>query len=136
MNETVTIRWLGHSCFRMEYREYPIVIDPYEDGYVPGLAPLCTSAGAIYCSHGHGDHSAAACVKQIRVKAPNDISVQEFAVPHDHFCTAFVANHVTFLVRHITSAALFCRTFHKLHKSRIKRTDKLLPLLLAVRNFV
>ena len=84
MNETVTIRWLGHSCFRMEYREYPIVIDPYEDGYVPGLAPLCTSAGAIYCSHGHGDHNAAACVKQIRVKAPNDISVQEFAIPHDH----------------------------------------------------
>ena len=83
MNE-VKIQWLGHSCFRMEYREYPIVIDPYEDGYVPGLAPLCTSAGTICCSHGHGDHNAAACVKQIRVKAPNDISVQEFAIPHDH----------------------------------------------------
>ena len=83
MNEG-TIQWLGHSCFCMEYREYSIVTDPYEDGYVPGLAPLCTSAGAIYCSHGHGDHNAAACVKQIRVKAPNDISVQEFAVPHDH----------------------------------------------------
>ena len=83
MNE-VKIQWLGHSCFRMEYREYPIVIDPYEDGYVPGLAPLCLSAGAGYCSHGHGAHSAAACVKQIRVKAPNDISVQEFAIPHDH----------------------------------------------------
>ena len=75
MNE-VKIQWLGHSCFRMEYREYPIVIDPYEDGYVPGLAPLCTSAGAIYCSHGHGDHNAAACVKQIRVKAQNYIYVQ------------------------------------------------------------
>ena len=47
----------------MEYREYSIVTDPYEDGYVPGLAPLCLSAGAVYCSHGHGDHSAAACVK-------------------------------------------------------------------------
>ena len=83
MNE-VKIQWLGHSCFRMEYREYPIVIDPYEDGYVPGLAPLCTSAGAIYCSHGHGDHNAAACVKQTREKAPSDFFVQEFAVPHDH----------------------------------------------------
>ena len=83
MND-VKIQWLGHSCFRMEYREYPIVIDPYEDGYVPGLAPLCTSAGAIYCSHGHGDHNAAACVKQLRVKAPPDLSVQEFAIPHDH----------------------------------------------------
>ena len=34
--------------------------------------------------HGHGDHSAAACVKQTREKAPPDFSVQEFAVPHDH----------------------------------------------------
>ena len=59
MNE-VKIQWLGHSCFCMEYREYSIVTDPYEDGYVPGLAPLCLSAGAVYCSHGHGDHSAAA----------------------------------------------------------------------------
>ena len=83
MNE-VKIQWLGHSCFCMEYREYSIVTDPYEDGYVPGLAPLCLSAGAVYCSHGHGDHSAAACVKQTREKAPPDFSVQEFAVPHDH----------------------------------------------------
>ena len=82
--DEVKIQWLGHSCFRVKYREYPIVIDPYEDGYVPGLAPLCTSAGTIYCSHGHGDHNAAACVKQIRMKAPDDLSVQEFAVPHDH----------------------------------------------------
>ena len=81
MNE-VKIQWLGHSCFCMEYREYSIVTDPYEDGYVPGLAPLCLSAGAVYCSHGHGDHSAAACVKQTREKAPPDFSVQEFAALH------------------------------------------------------
>ena len=84
MNETVTIRWLGHSCFRMEYAGFSLVTDPYEDGYIPGLAPLHVSADAVYCSHGHGDHSAAACVKQTREKAPPDFSVQEFAVPHDH----------------------------------------------------
>ena len=80
----VTIQWLGHSCFRMEYDGFAVVTDPYEDGYVPGLAPLRVSAGAIYCSHGHGDHNAAACVKQTREKAPPDLSVQEFAIPHDH----------------------------------------------------
>ena len=84
MNETVTIRWLGHSCFRMEYAGFSLVTDPYEDGYIPGLAPLHVGADAVYCSHGHGDHSAAACVKQTREKAPPDFSVQEFAVPHDH----------------------------------------------------
>ena len=83
MNE-VMIQWLGHSCFRMEYRGYALVTDPYEDGYVPGLAPLRVSASAVYCSHGHGDHNAAACVKQTREKAPPDLSVPEFTVPHDH----------------------------------------------------
>ena len=38
MNE-VKIQWLGHSCFCMEYREYSIVTDPYEDGYVRAPAP-------------------------------------------------------------------------------------------------
>ena len=35
------------------------VFDPYADGKVPGLAPLSLTADAVYCSHGHNDHSAA-----------------------------------------------------------------------------
>ena len=54
MNETVTIRWLGHSCFRMEYAGFSLVTDPYEDGYIPGLAPLHVGADEVDVFHGPG----------------------------------------------------------------------------------
>ena len=84
MTETVAIQWLGHSCFRMEYRGFSLVTDPYEDGYVPGLAPLRVSADAVFCSHGHGDHSAEPCVALSGRTAPADFSVLGLDTPHDH----------------------------------------------------
>lgn len=52
------IIWLGHSCFRLESGGSSLVLDPYEDGAVPGLAPLDVQADAVYCSHDHRDHGA------------------------------------------------------------------------------
>ena len=34
------LTWLGHSCFTVESQGYRIVLDPYQDGSVPGLAPI------------------------------------------------------------------------------------------------
>ena len=50
------ITWLGHSCFTIESQGYKIVLDPYKDGSVPGLAPVREEADRVLCSHGHGDH--------------------------------------------------------------------------------
>ena len=52
------ITWLGHSCFRVEAEGYTVVFDPYQNGAVPGLAPLNETADAVFCSHGHHDHGA------------------------------------------------------------------------------
>lgn len=84
MEKTVKIQWLGHSCFRVEYGGFSLVIDPYADAYVPGLQPLRVSADAVYCSHGHGDHNAVECVALTGKAAPEDFSAEEFSVPHDH----------------------------------------------------
>ena len=54
------IEYLGHSCFRLDEE---LVIDPYKDGSVPGLAPLKTSAKKVICTHGHADHSGVECVE-------------------------------------------------------------------------
>lgn len=57
------ITWIGHSCFKIEKDGYSIILDPYEDGSVPGLAPVREQANMVLCSHEHGDHNARHTVK-------------------------------------------------------------------------
>ena len=57
------ITWHGHSCFTLDTGLGTVVLDPYEDGTVPGLPPLRLSAEMVLCSHGHPDHSAIQCVQ-------------------------------------------------------------------------
>lgn len=52
------ITWLGHSCFKIEKNGYTVILDPYEDGRVPGYSPIRESADLVLCSHEHGDHNA------------------------------------------------------------------------------
>ena len=52
------ITWIGHACFKIESNGYTLILDPYEDGYVPGLKPLRETADMVLCSHDHGDHNA------------------------------------------------------------------------------
>lgn len=76
------ITWLGHSCFKVESEGYGIVLDPYEDGYVPGLKPLDVEADEVLCSHGHGDHNA---VHVVRVKegGVSPFMIQTISTYHD-----------------------------------------------------
>ena len=69
---------LGHACFRINDC---LVIDPYKDGSVPGLAPLRTKANKVICSHGHADHSGVECVEIIPGEC--DLDVQEIPSWHD-----------------------------------------------------
>ena len=79
----VNIRWLGHACYEIRYGDFTLVTDPYEDGSVPGLGPLRLSADAVYCSHGHHDHSFTAAVTLSGKAAPADFGVEEFTSAHD-----------------------------------------------------
>ena len=73
--------WNGHSCFTVETSEGTAVFDPYQDGSVPGYAPLTLTADQVLCSHGHGDHNAAEAVT-LTGKAPS-YKVEELATFHD-----------------------------------------------------
>ena len=73
--------WHGHSCFQIEAEGFSAVFDPYADGSVPGLAPLRLTADAVFCSHGHSDHSAAELVKLSGRDFP--LAVQELPSYHD-----------------------------------------------------
>ena len=82
--KAVKIQWLGHACFRMDYGDWSLVIDPYEDGSVDGLGNIRQSADAVYCSHGHGDHAAVANVTLSGRAAPADFAMETIEIPHDH----------------------------------------------------
>jgi len=56
--DDMKITWIGHACFKIESSGYTLILDPYEDGYVPGLKPLRETADMVLCSHDHGDHNA------------------------------------------------------------------------------
>ena len=55
--------WNGHSCFTVQAQEGTLVLDPYENSYVPGMPALQLEADRVLCSHGHRDHNAENLVK-------------------------------------------------------------------------
>lgn len=57
MNEHIDITWLGHACFMLEADSYKLLLDPYKDGYVPGLRLNKQLAHEVICSHEHTDHN-------------------------------------------------------------------------------
>lgn len=73
--------WHGHSCFTVETADGSAVFDPYEDHYVPGLAPLRLTADAVFCSHEHSDHNARNCVTLTGNKPT--FTTEEIACYHD-----------------------------------------------------
>ena len=77
------LTWLGHSCFKMESNGYTVILDPYEDDYVPGLAPVRETADAVFCSHEHSDHNGRETVtlKQDGVLSP--FTITEIHTWHD-----------------------------------------------------
>lgn len=80
---SIQIRWLGHSCFRIERGNYAIVLDPFEPGSVPGLAPIDEKADLVLCSHDHYDHNCRAAVKLPETPRENPFRVTALSSYHD-----------------------------------------------------
>ncbi len=73
--------WNGHSCFTLETTAGTFVLDPYQDGSVPGYAPLKLEADAVFCSHEHRDHGAREVVALSG--KPVDVALEEIHTFHD-----------------------------------------------------
>ena len=66
----ITVQWIGHACYKLTFGDWSCVVDPYENGSVPGLGDVQAAANEVFCSHGHHDHNAAHLVRQVRMFAP------------------------------------------------------------------
>ena len=73
--------WNGHSCFTLETAGGTVVVDPYLDGSVPGLAPIRLRADAVYCSHDHRAHGARELVALTGEKP--DVAMETIHTWHD-----------------------------------------------------
>lgn len=82
MKDKIIIQWLGHSCFKLTFGEWQCVVDPYEDGSVPGLGNIRESAMAVYASHEHHDHNARETVLINKMFAPKP-GIKEIKCWHD-----------------------------------------------------
>lgn len=76
------ITWIGHACFKVEHNGVSVVLDPYSDGSVPGLLPVREQAGTVLCSHGHGDHNAAANVEIVK-EVGEPFQIEKIDTYHD-----------------------------------------------------
>lgn len=78
------ITWLGHSCFKVEEKDFSVVIDPYADGMIPGLKNLREEANMVITSHEHDDHNAR---KNVAIKyyfEDEPIEFETISTFHDH----------------------------------------------------
>ncbi len=80
---SIKIRWLGHASFKLTFGNWEVVLDPYENGSVPGLNNLEAGAMEVLCSHGHGDHNAAHLVRINRMFAPAPV-IKKVDTFHDN----------------------------------------------------
>ena len=78
--ESMNITWLGHACFLLEQDGFLALVDPYRG--VEGYGDLHARAHAVYCSHGHDDHSYTGGVTLLGGKA-NPFTVREIESFHD-----------------------------------------------------
>ncbi|MCX4316526.1 MAG: MBL fold metallo-hydrolase [Lachnospiraceae bacterium] len=51
------LTWLGQSGVKVEKGDFIVILDPYADGSVPGLASIRERANLVLCSHEHNDHN-------------------------------------------------------------------------------
>ena len=76
------ITWYGHACMEIEEGGYRVVCDPFSPGSVPGMPDVKAVADAVFCSHGHDDHSCAKAVEKIS-SGSEPFRVTEIQTFHD-----------------------------------------------------
>ena len=81
--EKITLHYLGHACFRLDFGQWRTVLDPYHDGMVPGLPPLHAEAEEVLCSHQHDDHNFTQAVRLSHVRGFAPYEMTSLTVPHD-----------------------------------------------------
>jgi len=83
MSRQIALTWRGHSCFKIQDENFSLILDPYLDGKVPGLANLRDTANLVLCSHTHDDHRYKEAIELVDTDVPNPFTITTATCPHD-----------------------------------------------------
>jgi L-ascorbate metabolism protein UlaG (beta-lactamase superfamily) len=78
------IKWLGHSCFKVEHNGYSLVLDPYKDSLALRLKKMSAEANEVLTSHDHQDHNYVEAVKFIKTDIENPFTFDRLLSYHDN----------------------------------------------------
>lgn len=99
MDTSVQITWLGHSCFRLEYRGFVLILDPFEDDSVPGLKNIRETAHLVLCSHEHFDHNFRQGVTLLPTPAENPFGITAVQTFHDEVSGAKRGDNLVYVLQ-------------------------------------
>jgi L-ascorbate metabolism protein UlaG (beta-lactamase superfamily) len=77
------IKWLGHSCFKIEENGYNLVLDPYKGSPMLRLKQMKTEANEVLTSHDHFDHNYREAVTLIETDEISPFTVKTLQTYHD-----------------------------------------------------
>ena len=97
MKDQLKIKWLGHSCFKLEYDGSSLVIDPYD--HVDGYPELHERAELVLCSHEHGDHGYRQAIEIISHEGQLPFKVERMDTFHDDCGGAKRGNNLVHIIK-------------------------------------
>ena len=78
------IQWLGHACFAIRYKDYTILIDPYNSDYTAGYPKLRLKADMVLVSHEHYGHNyREGVVLSGRPESDCPFTITKLTAPHE-----------------------------------------------------
>lgn len=78
------LKWRGHACFEISHNGYTVVIDPYNNKYVPGYPKLSVKADKLLVSHEHYGHNyREGVILTGRPESDCPFQITSFEVDHD-----------------------------------------------------
>ncbi len=80
-SQPMEITWLGHSCFKITWNSYSVVLDPYDPR--PGLPSLHVQAHKVLTSHSHADHNYVQAVEMLPTMGECPFGITAFPSYHD-----------------------------------------------------
>ncbi len=130
------IKWLGHSCFKIEEDGYSLVLDPYKKSAMLRLDTMHAEANEVLTSHEHEDHNFVQAVDIVKTDKKSPFVIKRLATYHDeHKGKKRGSNYITIIQAGKLKVAHLGDLGCELTETEIKELKNLDALMLPIGGF-